>query len=144
MSEYLYLVRAGIGSLAGHPVTVVMPSNASPERSRTLAALGADVIFKPARLASSGTILRAEQLAEEHPEWCLLNQYSDDVNPIAHQETTGPERWRDIPGITHFVAGIGSAETILGVGRHLKGRDARMRSLPLSRSAMDTSKACGV
>lgn len=117
---------AGIGGVTGHPVTIVMPADASPERSRTLAALGADLILTPAGLQSTGAIGRAERLAEEHPEWCLLNQYADDANPTAHLESTGPEVWRDVPGITHFVAGIGSGGTLLGAGRFLKERNPRV------------------
>lgn len=121
------IALAGIGCATGHPVTIVMPADASPERRRTLAALGADLILTPARLQSTGAIQRAEKLAEEHPEWCLLNQYDDEANPTAHFDTTGPEVWRDVPEITHFVAGIGSGGTILGVGRFLKARNARIR-----------------
>ena len=120
------IALAGIGCITGHPVTVVMPDNASPERSQTLAALGADVLFTPARLKSAAAIRHAERLAEEYPEWCLLNQYDDEANPTAHFETTGPEVWRDVPEITHFVAGIGSGGTILGVGRFLRTRNARI------------------
>jgi len=80
----------------------------------------------PASLESAGAIRYAEQLADEHPEWCLLNQYGDEVNPTAHFETTGPEVWRDVPDITHFVAGIGSGGTILGVGRFLNARNPRI------------------
>src|SRR5207244_2392577 len=39
-----------------------------------------------------------------------------------HYETTGPEIWRDCPEITHFVAGLGTSGTLMGVGRFLKER----------------------
>ena len=63
---------------------------------------------------------RAQQLAEEHPEWCFIYQYGNDANPRAHYEGTGPEIWRDVPEITHFVAGLGTSGTLMGTGRFLK------------------------
>ena len=63
---------------------------------------------------------RAQALAAEHPEWCFLYQYGNDANPRAHYEGTGPEIWRDCPEITHFVAGLGTSGTLMGVGRYLK------------------------
>ena len=63
---------------------------------------------------------RAEALAAEHPEWCFLYQYGNDANPRAHYEGTGPEIWQDCPEITHFVAGLGTSGTLMGIGRFLK------------------------
>lgn len=117
---------AGIASLTGHPVTVVMPASASRERRQALAFFGAEVILTSSEEGSSGAIQRAQQLAKEHPAWCLLDQYSNNVNPEAHFETTGPEIWREVPSITHFVAGIGSGGTIAGVGRFLKERNRQV------------------
>jgi cysteine synthase B len=65
-------------------------------------------------------VRRAQALAAEHPEWCFLYQYANDANPRAHYEGTGPEIWRDCPEITHFVAGLGTSGTLMGVGRYLK------------------------
>ena len=63
---------------------------------------------------------RAQQMAAEHPEWCFIYQYGNDANPRAHYEGTGPEIWRDVPEITHFVAGLGTSGTLMGTGRFLK------------------------
>ncbi len=63
---------------------------------------------------------KAQELAEEHPEWAFLYQYANEANPRAHYETTGPEILRDVPDITHFVAGLGTSGTLLGVGTYLK------------------------
>ena len=62
----------------------------------------------------------AERIHAEHPEWVFLYQYANPNNPRAHYEGTGPEIWRDCPEITHFVAGLGTSGTLLGVGRFLK------------------------
>ena len=66
---------------------------------------------------------RAQQLAAEHPDWWFPWQYANPANPKAHYENTGPEIWRDCPEITHFVAGLGTAGTLMGVGRFLKERN---------------------
>ena len=74
----------------------------------------------PGGEGSNGAVRRAQAMAEEHPEWCFLYQYGNDANPRAHYEGTGPEIWRDCPEITHFVAGLGTSGTLMGVGRFLK------------------------
>jgi cysteine synthase B len=115
---------AGLGGMIGHPVTVVMPASASRERRQTLEFLGADVVITSAELGPKGAIGKAHELAEKNPDWCLLDQYSFDSNARAHFETTAPEIWRAAPEITHFVAGIGSGGTLVGVGRFLKEQNS--------------------
>ena len=66
---------------------------------------------------------RAQAMAAEHPEWWFPFQYGNPANPKAHYEGTGPEIWRDVPELTHFVAGLGTAGTLMGVGRFLKERN---------------------
>jgi cysteine synthase B len=66
---------------------------------------------------------RAQDLAAEHPEWFFPYQYGNPSNPKAHYEGTGPEIWRDCPEVTHFIAGLGTAGTLMGVGRFLKERN---------------------
>ena len=65
----------------------------------------------------------AQRIHDEHPEWVFLYQYANAANPKAHYEGTGPEIWRDCPEVTHFVAGLGTSGTLLGVGRFLKERN---------------------
>jgi cysteine synthase B len=86
--------------------------------------IGADVVITSAELGTKGAIGKAYELAEKNPDWCLLDQYSFDSNARAHFETTAPEIWRAAPEITHFVAGIGSGGTLVGVGRFLKERNS--------------------
>src|SRR6266545_4531418 len=90
------------------------------ERHQVLETYGAEVVFSPADQGSNGSIRLAEQLAAEHPDWVMLYQYGNPANADAHYETTGPEIWRDLPEITHFVAGLGTTGTMMGVGRYLK------------------------
>ena len=84
---------------------------------------GAEIILTPGEEGSNGAVRRAEKLAAEHPEWCFLYQYGNDANPQAHYEGTGPEIYRDVPDITHFVAGLGTSGTLMGTGRYLKEQD---------------------
>jgi cysteine synthase B len=85
-----------------------------------LEVFGADIILTPGEEGSNGAVRRATELAAQHPEWCFLYQYANDANPRAHYETTGPEIMRDCPEVTHFVAGLGTSGTLMGVGRYLK------------------------
>jgi len=113
---------AMIAKIKGYPFTAVVPENVSVERTKLLRAFGAGIIVSPAAEGSNGAMRRAQALAEEHPEWWFSFQYGNPANPKAHYEGTGPEIWRDCPEVTHFVAGLGTAGTIIGVGRFLKER----------------------
>jgi cysteine synthase len=62
----------------------------------------------------------AKQLAAENPDWVMLYQYGNPANARAHYEGTGPEILRDLPTITHFVAGLGTTGTLMGAGRYLR------------------------
>jgi len=114
------IALAAIAKMKGYPITIVMPTSVSIERRQMLEVFGADIIFTPGKEGSNGAVHRAQELADEHPEWCFLYQYANDANPRAHYETTGPEIFRDCPEITHFVAGLGTSGTLMGVGRYLK------------------------
>jgi [CysO sulfur-carrier protein]-thiocarboxylate-dependent cysteine synthase len=117
------IALAMIGRIKGYPVKIVLPGNVSPERRQLLEAFGAEIIDSPAEEGSNGAVRRAEALAADHPEWAFLYQYGNEANPRAHYEGTGPEIWADVPDITHFVAGLGTSGTLLGVGTFLKERN---------------------
>ena len=114
------IALAGIARIKGYPITIVLPENVSVERRQLLEVFGAHIVSTPGGEGSNGAVRRARAMAEEHPEWCFLYQYGNDANPRAHYEGTGPEIWRDCPEITHFVAGLGTSGTLMGVGRYLK------------------------
>ena len=114
------IALAAIAKMKGYPITIVMPTSVSIERRQMLEVFGADIILTNGKEGSNGAVRRAQELADEHPEWCFLYQYANDANPRAHYETTGPEIFRDCPEITHFVAGLGTSGTLMGVGRYLK------------------------
>lgn len=114
------IALAAIARIRGYPIKILLPANVSVERRQMLSVFGAEIILTPGEEGSNGAVRRAEALSAEHPEWCFLYQYANDANPRAHYEGTGPEIWRDCPEITHFVAGLGTSGTLMGVGRFLK------------------------
>jgi cysteine synthase B len=117
------IALAAIARLKGYPIKILLPENVSVERRQMLQVFGAEIILTPGAEGSNGAVRRAQLLAAEHPEWCLLYQYGNDANPRAHYESTGPEIWQDCPEITHFVAGLGTSGTLMGIGTYLKERN---------------------
>jgi cysteine synthase len=114
------IALAMVCRLRGYHLKVVLPSNVSPERRQLLLAWGAEIIDSPGSEGSNGAVRMAQALSGEHPEWVFLYQYANPNNPLAHYRTTGPEILNDVPEITHFVAGLGTSGTLMGVGRYLK------------------------
>jgi cysteine synthase B len=121
------IALAAIAALKGNPITILMPDSVSIERRQMLEVFGAEIILTPGGEGSNGAVRRAEKLALEHPEWCFMHQYQNDANPTAHYEETGPEIWRDCPEVTHFVAGLGTTGTLMGVGRYLKEQNPNIK-----------------
>jgi cysteine synthase B len=81
---------------------------------------GAQIITSPAAGGSNQAVAMAKELAGQHPDWVMLYQYGNPANAQSHYETTGPELLADLPTITHFVGGLGTTGTLMGVGRFLK------------------------
>ena len=111
---------AMVCKLKGYRLICVMPENTSVERRQLLEMYGAEVRFSPAAGGSNQAVATAKRLAAENPDWVMLYQYGNEANARAHYETTGPELLEDLPTITHFVAGLGTTGTLMGVGRYLK------------------------
>jgi len=116
------IALAMVCRLRGYHLKVVLPTNVSPERKQLLLAYGAEIIDSPGSEGSNGAVRLAQFLSEDNPEWVFLYQYANPANPLAHYQTTGPEILADVPEITHFVAGLGTSGTLMGVGRYLKER----------------------
>src|SRR6201998_3159090 len=114
------IALAMAAKLKGYELICVMPENTSEERSQLLRMWGAQIIPSPAAGGSNEAVRVAKRLAAEHPEWVMLYQYGNPANSRAHYATTGPELLADLPGITHFVAGLGTTGTLMGVGRYLR------------------------
>ncbi|MFA1540049.1 PLP-dependent cysteine synthase family protein [Actinomadura monticuli] len=113
---------AMVAKLRGYRMVCVMPENTSAERRQLLEMWGAEIISSPAAGGSNEAVRVAKGLAAENPDWVMLYQYGNEANALAHYETTGPEILADLPTITHFVAGLGTTGTLMGVGRFLRER----------------------
>jgi [CysO sulfur-carrier protein]-thiocarboxylate-dependent cysteine synthase len=114
------IALAMAAKLKGYQLICVMPENTSEERRQLLRMWGAEIIPSPAAGGSNEAVRVAKGLAAEHPDWVLLYQYGNPANSGAHYAGTGPEILEDLPTITHFVAGLGTTGTLMGVGRYLR------------------------
>jgi cysteine synthase B len=106
--------------LKGYRIVCVMPENTSVERRQLLGMWGAEIVSSPAAGGSNEAVRVAKRLANEHPDWVMLYQYGNPANALAHYEGTAPELLADLPSITHFVAGLGTTGTLMGVGRYFR------------------------
>ncbi len=114
------IALAMVAKLRGYRLVCVMPENVSSERVALLRMYGAEIIFSPAVGGSNKAVAIAKEIAADHPDWVMLFQYGNEANARAHYESTGPELLRDLPTITHFVGGLGTTGTLMGVGRYLR------------------------
>ncbi len=111
---------AMLARLRGYQLICVLPENTSVERRQLLEMYGARIHFSVAAGGSNEAVRVAKSLAAEHPDWVMLYQYGNPANALAHYQGTGPEILRDLPSITHFVAGLGTTGTLMGAGRYLR------------------------
>jgi cysteine synthase B len=123
------IAMAMICRIKGYRIKIVLPGNVSVERRQLLEVYGAEIIDSPGEEGSNGAVRMAIELADANPDWVFLYQYGNEANPKAHYRTTGPEIWRDVPEITHFVAGLGTSGTLLGVGTYLKEQNPDVKIL---------------
>lgn len=115
------IAYAMLGAALGFPVKLALAANASPERLKILHAYGAELILSDPAAGTEGARQRVREMVAAAPEqYFHADQYNNPANALAHFTTTGPEIWRQTKGkITHFVAGIGTGGTLMGVGRYL-------------------------
>lgn len=116
------IAYAMIGAVLGYSVELVIPGNASEERKRIIAAYGAKVNFTDPLEGYDESIREVRRIYERNPEkYFYANQYDNPSNWQAHYDTTGPELITQTKGrVTHFVAGVGTSGTLMGVGQRLK------------------------
>jgi S-sulfo-L-cysteine synthase (O-acetyl-L-serine-dependent) len=125
------IAYAWIGAALGLRVTLVMPESVTQARKQITKAFGAEQVFSDPMEGSDGAIRLCRKLVEEDPDhYFYPDQYSNESNPKAHYLGTGREIWEQTRGrITHFVAGIGTGGTVMGVGRRLKAFNPRVQVL---------------
>lgn len=112
---------AAVGVPKGYRLIIVMPDSMSAERILTMKALGAEVVLTPGAKGMSGSIEKAQELAEQIPGSFIAGQFDNPANAQAHYETTAPEIWDALDGeLDYFVAGVGTGGTITGCGRFFK------------------------
>ena len=107
----------------GYKLICVMPENTSPERRQLLEMWGAEIISSPAAGGSNEAVRVAKEIAAKNPDYVFLYQYGNPANTAAHYNNTGPEIFKDLPTITHFVAGLGTTGTLMGAGRYLREKN---------------------
>ena len=117
-----------VGAVRGHRVELVMPDRVSLERRRMAAAFGATILLTDPLEGTDGAIREARRRAAEHPDrYAYVDQYANPANPLAHERTTGPELWEQTDGrLTHFVAGVGTSGTVVGVSAALRPKGVRI------------------
>jgi cysteine synthase B len=116
------IALAMVARRKGYTLTVVIPDNASEERIRLLELFGAEIVYSPGDQGTNGSIEIARRLAADE-RYYMPFQYGNPANPMAHEEGTGEEIVRDLPEVTHFVAGLGTGGTLTGAGRRLHRHD---------------------
>lgn len=123
------IAYAMIGAAKGYGVTVCLPDNASTERKQILRAYGAEMVFTDPLRGTDGAILKVREIVASAPQrYYYPDQYGNDDNWMAHYKTTAPEIWRQTRGrVTHFIAGVGTTGTLMGVGRRLKKFNRKIR-----------------
>jgi len=116
------IAYAMVGASRGYAVKLCLPDNASPERKQILRAFGAELVLTDPLEGTDGAIREARRLYASDPEqYFYPDQYNNDSNWRAHYDTTGPEIIEQTSGtLTHFVAGLGTSGTFVGVGRRLR------------------------
>ena len=114
---------AMVAKVRGYKLICVMPENTSPERRQLLEMWGAQIISSPAAGGSNEAVRVAKELSAKNPDWVFLYQYGNPANTEAHYKGTGPEIFKDLPTITHFVAGLGTTGTLMGAGKYLREKN---------------------
>jgi cysteine synthase A len=117
------IALAMVAAALGYKLILTMPDTMSIERRRLLAAYGAELVLTPGTEGMKGAITKAEEMAAEHSNSFLPQQFKNPANPKIHRETTAEEIWRDTDGkVDIVVGGVGTGGTLTGIGEVIKPR----------------------
>jgi S-sulfo-L-cysteine synthase (O-acetyl-L-serine-dependent) len=124
------IAYAMIGASRGYRVKVCLPKNAGPARKRILGSYGVEIIETDPMLSTDGAQLIAREIFAGDPEkYFYPDQYNNDANWLAHYETTANEIWEQTSGtVTHFVTGLGTSGTFVGVTRRLRELNPQLKA----------------
>ncbi|MET0812035.1 MAG: cysteine synthase A [Microbacterium sp.] len=117
------IALAMVGAARGYRVILTMPASMSKERRALLKAFGAELVLTDPTKGMSFAVEEAQRIVAETPGAVWTRQFENEANPEIHRRTTAEEILADTDGkVDYFVAGIGTAGTITGVGQVLKER----------------------
>lgn len=121
---------AWIAAVKGYRTIFTMPETMSRERQLLLKAYGAEIVLTPGAEGMSGAIRKAEQLRGEIAGAVILQQFENEANPLAHEQTTAEEIWKDTDGcLDIFVATVGTGGTLTGTSRGLKKHNPEVKTI---------------
>ena len=121
------IALAMAAAIKGYKMILIMPEHMSEERRAVMKAFGAEIILTPEEGSMEAAIDLSREM-EADKKGIVLDQFSNQDNPLSHYEGTGPEIWRDTHGrITHFVSSMGTTGTIMGTSRYLKEQDPEIQ-----------------
>lgn len=119
---------ASVATSRGYKAILTLPDTMSVERRNLLKAYGAEIVLTEGAKGMKGSIEKAEELKNQIPGSVILGQFTNQANPAAHFDTTGPEIWDQTDGkVDIFVAGVGTGGTVSGVGKFLKSKNPNVK-----------------